>query len=184
MLKSLALVENLVVTLPSIPSNLPRASLETELAQLLGHAEGAHFPKKLFWELLSYDRVDDPMPFSVLPAHFRGDVAEATVLAQAGSMRVCYLRLYDSSVRVGQRILLRLTRKWSTALVLFSNFAQTEWDFCWQIGGRRPETRRLMVDADEVAVRKLARSLARLTAVDPATGQSLSELERAGRTRE
>src|SRR5713101_740520 len=72
-----------------------------------------------------------------------------------------------------------MSGQWPAALMLFSNFGQTEWDFCWHIIGRPRETQRLMVDADEQAVRKLARLLAGLAAVDLANGEVLPELELA-----
>jgi RNA polymerase primary sigma factor len=162
-------------------SDRSKPSLEADLALLLGHARGEDFPKRLFWELLSYDRVNDPLPLSVLPGDFRGDVAGACILARAGTLYVCYLHLVisDLSSGVERPILERLAGQWPAALVLFSNFGETEWDFCWHVAGRPRETQRLMVDADEQAVRKLARLLAGLAAVGSATGQTLPELELA-----
>src|ERR1700681_2272370 len=112
-------------------SDRPGPSLEADLALLLGQARGGDFPKRLFWELLSYDRVNEPLPFSVLPGDFRGDVAGAVILARAGTLYVCYLHLLVSQLSAGveRPILERLAGQWPTALVLFSNFGETEWDF-------------------------------------------------------
>lgn len=162
-------------------SDNPLPSLQTELALLLSQAKGGEFPKKLFWELLSYDRVNAPLPFSVLPAEIREGIAQASILARAGNLYVCYLHLLapQLSTLVERPILMRLVGYWPTSLVLFSNFGETEWDFCWHGAGNPFETQRLMLDADEQAVQKLARSLAGLTAVDSDTGQTLPELELA-----
>ncbi len=159
----------------------PKASLEADLALLLGQARGEDFPKRLFWELLSYDRVNEPLPLSVLPETFRGDVGKASILAQSGNLHVCYLHLRVSELSAGveRPILERMARQWPTVLVLLSNFGQTEWDFCWHMPGKPQEPQRLMVDADEQAVQKVARLLAGLTAADIATGQTLPELELA-----
>jgi len=162
-------------------SDRPGPSLEADLTLLLGQAKGDDFPKRLFWELLSFDRVNEPLPFSVLPGDFRSDVAGAAILARAGTLYVCYVHLLVSELSTGveRPILGRLAGQWPAALVLFSNLSQTEWDFCWHVAGRPRETQRLMVDADEQAVRKLARLLAGLAAVDSATGKALPELELA-----
>jgi RNA polymerase primary sigma factor len=159
----------------------PGPSLEADLALLLGQARGADFPKRLFWELLSYDRVNEPLPLSVLAADFRGDVAGAIILARAGTLYVVYLHLTVSALssEVERPILERLAGQWPAALVLCSNFGETEWDFCWHVAGRPRETQRIMVDAEEQAVRKLARLIAGLAAVNLANGQALPELELA-----
>ena len=166
---------------PLTNSDRPGPSLEADLALLLAQARGEDFPKRLFWELLSYDRVNESLPPSLLPKKYRGDVERATILARAGTLYVCYLHLCVSGLSAGMErpILARLACEWPTALVLFSNFSETEWDFCWHRAGRPRKPQRLMVDADEQAVQKLARQFAGLAATDPATGQPRSELELA-----
>ena len=117
----------------------------------------------------------------MLPGSFRGEVGGAAILARAGTLYVCYLHLLVSELSAGveRPILERLAGQWPAVLVLFSNFGETEWDFCWHMAGRPRETQRLMLDADEQAVQKLARLLAGLGAADLATGQTLQELELA-----
>src|SRR5260370_31872547 len=83
-------------------SDRPASSLEADLALLLGQARGEDFPKRLFWELLSYDRVNEPLPFSVLPGGFRADVAGAAILARAGTLYVCYLHVRGSELSAGR----------------------------------------------------------------------------------
>src|ERR1700722_12400242 len=95
-------------------SDLRAPSFEADLASLLGQAKGEDFPKKLFWELLSYDRVNEPLPLSVLPVAFRADVAGAAILARAGTLYVLYLHLVVSELSAGveRPILERLAAKW------------------------------------------------------------------------
>src|SRR5438132_9303273 len=99
---------------PLTVSNRPAPSLEAALALLLGQACGEDFPKRLFWELLSYDRVNEPLPFSVLPGNFRGAVAAAIILARAGTLYVCCLHLLNSELSAGieRPILERLEGHW------------------------------------------------------------------------
>src|ERR1043166_8841177 len=109
-------------------------AMTTQIAELLVTVGGDAMLRKLFWEILDFERVNQPMPLSALPQTERCDVLECSVFARCDQLPVCVVKLNTSelSAKMEQPILRRLGRAWTAVLTVFSNFSGTEWDFCWQ----------------------------------------------------
>ena len=54
-------------TVPQPPPGGTATETSTQIEELLDAFDGEPSLKHLFWELLSYDRVRDPLPLSILP---------------------------------------------------------------------------------------------------------------------
>jgi RNA polymerase sigma factor (sigma-70 family) len=160
-------------------SSAARPSLIEEIAHLLVTETGEEFLKKLFWEVLKCDPVNEPIPLAVLPAEKREDVELCKILGRASDICVCYihLRVSELSPRIERAILDSLGRSWPAALVVFSNSRETERDFWWESADLEIRAVRLLVDQELHGMGKLARLLARLSAVDPISGQEHASLE-------
>lgn len=167
-------------------------AMRLRVAELLEAARGEAFLSRLFWDLLDWDRVNQPVPPSVLPAADRADVADARIWARAGGtagVYACYVRLgvqhlTDKAERPALR---RLGRQWPDGVVAFSNSAGSEWDFC--LHGRDSVTgattvRRVAVDRELFGTAELAKALYALRAYDVKTDQPAAAADvadRAGR---
>src|SRR5262249_16616534 len=140
-----------------LSAQAPRPPLEEDIARLLVTETGEEFLKKLFWELLSFERVNEPIPLAVLPAENRQDVDACKILAQAGNIYVCYVHLRLSELSSGgERAILRsLGRAWQATLVVFSNSKETERDCCWESAGLEIRAVRLLVDQERHGIHKL-----------------------------
>src|ERR1700693_3972580 len=88
-------------------SSAARPPLIEEIAHLLVTETGEEFVKKLFWEVLSFDRANDPIPLAVLPPEKREDVEFCKILGRASNIYVCYihLRVSQLSPRIERAIL-------------------------------------------------------------------------------
>lgn len=164
--------------------NKPRLStvspaLEDEIAHLLDAEAGEEFFKRLFWEILSFERVNQPVPFSILPDAKRSLIANCKILAQSHNVYVCYFQMLVSELTKSSEsaILRSAASEWPAALIIFTNLRGTEWDLCWQSAGLRTRSVRLSLDLTLYGLRKLARLLSGLSAADPVTGREFSSLE-------
>lgn len=155
-------------------------SLAQDIARLLATMRGEPFLKRLFWELLGFDRVNQPVPISALPSARRSRLADCTILARREQVFVCHARFLVSEVQRGfqEPVLDAIARAWPSVLIVFSNFGGTELDFCWRRrGDASSATRRLIVDADTFALSEIAQLLSAVAAYNPASGAELPSLE-------
>jgi hypothetical protein len=67
--------------------------LQTEIEELLRRIGGIQFVKKLFWELLGYDRRDENISLSGMKPDLRSHVTEAKLFASHDQFHVYYLTL-------------------------------------------------------------------------------------------
>src|SRR5579884_2435459 len=68
----------------------PATSLLREVESLLAQFAGESTLKRLFWELLSYDRTREPLPKALLPLSVAELVGTFEVFAASDSMTVVY----------------------------------------------------------------------------------------------
>jgi len=159
-----------------------RATLAQDIAHLLQARRGDSLLKELFWGLLSFDQVDDMIPYSVLPATGRGLIRDCRVLAQRGQVYICQVRLAKSTLSPGleRPILRHFDGALPSSLTIFMNLDGTEMDFCWQ-ADRRGHTpvRRLVFDANGQGhgLSGVARLLASISAYDPVTEEKRTHLD-------
>ncbi|MBI4218644.1 MAG: RNA polymerase sigma factor RpoD/SigA [Chloroflexi bacterium] len=156
------------------------ASLVDDISSLLTTARGELLLKRLFWELLGFDRVNQPVPFSVLTEHRRSKISDCRILARRDQIFVCLVRVPVSELQHGieEPVLDCLVRAWPCVLAVFSSQGDSEMDFCWRNGSAASNaTCRLLVDADIDGLDRLARMLTAISAYNPATGEELSALD-------
>lgn len=161
------------------------AALAEDIANLLATTRGDAFLKRLFWDLLGFERVSQPIPYSLLSQAHRNGIAECQILARFDLMYVCYLRLLKSELTssIEEPFLDRVGRAWPSVLVVFGSFGGNELDFCWRSGlAAQSRTYRLIVDQDATGVGELARFLSRLATYDPRTDRELEPLHVVDRT--
>ncbi|GJQ27698.1 MAG: hypothetical protein HBSAPP02_27300 [Phycisphaerae bacterium] len=156
------------------------AALANDIVRLLTTTRGEPFLKRLFWELLGFDRVNQPVPFTVLAEHRRSNIADCCILARRDQVFVCHVRLPISDLQHGleEPVLDCLARAWPSVLAVFSNQGDSEMDFCWRNGTAASNaTCRLLVDADAYGLDRLAGMLTAISAYNPTTGDELSALD-------
>ncbi len=156
------------------PSPLP---LRAEITNLLALPRGRLFLKRLFWDFLGFDQLNQPISFDVLPQQKRKDVAKGFVLGLAGGLYVYHIQMLTAelSAETEKPLLARLGQTWPAVMVVFSNFSQTEWDFCWQRAAGAGKVR-IEVDAEDPAIVKVAHLIASLAA-DSGDARGWPELE-------
>src|SRR5438046_10287108 len=66
-------------------------NLVGQISEILDHFEGESSLKRLFWEVLSYNRVRESLPTSFLPASMHGRTGSLEVFAETQSITVVYM---------------------------------------------------------------------------------------------
>lgn len=155
-------------------------SLADEVRDVLATKRGEPLLKQLFWELLEFDRVNEPMPLAVIPQSRRGHIIESRIIARHGALPVCYLQMSASELQNGleEPLLDCLHRAWPTVLAVFSSFGGAEMDFCWRDGiTTGTATKRLPLDGSLFAPTEIAQFLASLTTRESGTEEAASSPE-------
>src|SRR4051794_7735284 len=72
--------------------------LQQEIEELLRNFRGVHPARKLFWELLGYDRRDELVSLATLSSDVRSSVMEARLLASHDKFHIYYIALLSESL--------------------------------------------------------------------------------------
>ena len=164
----------------------PKCKLPTtvadEIHELLGEFRGIQPLKRLFWELLGYDRREETVVFPA-SAPFRSSVHEGQLFASHESFHIYYVTLIGDSLDrpLAQRICRYFRWKNRDVAVIFSNVARSRWLIAYLADDptdKKPHARlctMALADPDENP-RRQARQLARLSTYD-ANDQPLCVLE-------
>jgi RNA polymerase primary sigma factor len=157
-------------------------AMARRVAELLASTKGEQFLTKLLWEVLDYERVNQPIPLSALPESARSETGECKIFAQCQHLPVCYVQMMASELNVKMQdpVLRRLGRAWPQCLVVFSNYGGSEWDFCWVDDDSDRKVRRLCVDRNLFGPMDLARALFGMRAYDVVSDEPLEQTEVAG----
>jgi RNA polymerase primary sigma factor len=137
--------------------------------------------KQLFCQHLDWKYVNQPIPASALPETARENVVEATIIATHEQIPLCYLRIRESDLSAFEqrKPVDRLARAWPTVLVAFSNFGQTQIDFCSKtLDGR---VARISLDQSLYGAGELAQALYAMRAFDIRTQEPAPQIEVAER---
>jgi RNA polymerase primary sigma factor len=160
----------------------PKTTLADEIRELLGEFRGTHSLKRLFWELLGYDRRDEAIVFSG-SSTFRSSVIQARLLASHESFHVYYVTLiYDALTPPIIRQICRYFRtKHRYVAVLVSDVTQTRWHLAYLTDGptvRHSHARlaTMTLGDSEENLRRQAIHLTRLKTYD-ANDESVNQLE-------
>ena len=108
----------------------------TDIRQLRGLLERGDLEsfKAIFWSILDFDRVDDPLDTETYPESFRRYVKEYRLFARRGELVVLRIRLI-SSARLDVQLLKALWSAVSSrhpdSLLLFCSASETEWSLAY-----------------------------------------------------
>ena len=95
--------------------------------------------KTIFWSILDFDRVDDPLDTATYPESFRRYVKEYSLFARRGELVVLRIRLI-AAARLDLRLLATLWSAISSrhpdCLLLFCTASETEWSLAYPHIGR------------------------------------------------
>ena len=157
-------------------------TLEDEIGELLREFRGTHSPKRLFWELLGYNRRDEVILFPTSEA-FHPYITEGKLFASYDSFHIYYVTLSGAwfDRRLVHRICHYLRRKHRELAVLVSDVSQSRWHLAYITDNSMAMTHRTRLatmaigDPDQNS-RRQARQLSRLKTYD-ADDEPLSTLE-------
>lgn len=155
--------------------------LSEQIQQLIDKADAPTLLKQVFCRSLDWQYVNQPVPMDVLPAGAREDVTDAVILARHDDLRLFFLRMSHSDLLAGQqrKPMDRLAKAWPTVLVAFTNFGQSQIDFCHQTAdGRRV---RFSLDRSLFGAAELAQAIYAMRAFDVKTEEPTPQLEVAER---
>jgi len=156
------------------------------LRGLLERADLASF-KTLFWSILDFERVDDPLDTETYPESFRRYVKEYRLFARRGELVVLRIRLI-SSARLDAQLLKALWSAVSSrhpdSLLLFCSASETEWSLAYaEMKNSGPGLLILPLTNPKVidlAVGVLAELADRLAESDAAGGDALTSIDDVG----
>lgn len=138
----------LVEPLPDIPATpLPQPALDhdsliDELAEALSRFQGLKLLKQVFWRVLGYEPVDEPIARKVFRSSLRDFVARAVMFAEHDGVRVVLVTLAAGVARANRAAIVRqVGDRFPGALVLLANSAFSRVTLGWAGHGAEPEVR-------------------------------------------
>ena len=144
--------------------------LQQGIRDLLQNATGDEFLKRLFWEILGYDRLNAVLPQGLLRAELAGHFWDIRLFAECQGLKVVYARMTTAGEgAVAIRELADCIRdRLSYALLVVSSSDFARWHFAFHRVGKNGDDLRhfsLGVEADSPDV--VASRLARLRTTTP-----------------
>ncbi len=152
--------------------------LALQVEALLNAFDGESSLKRLFWEILSYDRVREPLPFSFLPPATTESMIDLEVFAATDALTVVYavMRERPDGVRLEQ-ICWALKRHITNCVVLLHDSAT--WTLVYPDESTKPRVRLLPLPGSVQRRAETARALTALDAADAFSGSALHPFELA-----
>jgi len=155
-----------------------QSRLAEEIKAELDTFEGESSFKRLFWELLSYDRVREPLSLSLLPAHVTTLVVGLEVFAASEALTVVYAITGGSTeARRVEQLAWGLKRSIPNCIVLL--FDQSKWVLVYPDEENKPRVRVQPIPGPQEARLTTARALVALSATDPLSDEAFDFLELA-----
>lgn len=171
--------------LPAIDSshNLPEQPVPmstkeghvADIQTLLNAFDGESSLKRLFWEILSFDRIRDPLSLSLLPSSSIDLVAHLEVFAATEAITVVYaeLKTLADGSRI-QQMCWSLKGHINNCIVLMHDLSS--WTVVIPDDSRKPQVRILPLPGLPQQRHETAKALAALSAADPISGEMLPSL--------
>ena len=109
-------------------------SLVDDIAKELRSFRGLITLQRIFWELLGYERIGEPLPLRTFSDDVRHSILEATILGRHEGIYVLTVRLSDRRFTgIWRNTILSQARHWfATAIVLFSDFGWSRAALGWR----------------------------------------------------
>jgi RNA polymerase sigma factor (sigma-70 family) len=159
-------------------SDLFADALTDQIESLLEDFDGETSLKRLFWELLSYDRVRDPLPLSYLPPSARDLIDNLEVFAAADAFTVILAVMKDlPSGILLEQISWALKRHIINCLVLLHD--SSAWILVYPDELAKPRVRIQFLPGPKHLRSETARSLAALDSINSTSGDPLQTLKLA-----
>ena len=150
-----------------------------EVTRLLRHFNGLETLKRLFWEALGYERIQEPFPSRLLPDALLGQILDTSLLAEHEGFFIIHVHCSSQVLdpKLENQVIRKAGKRFPFAAFVFTNREHDQWDFLYPLGGCKLLT--LFPRGEGFWGERTARLLARLAALDDAD-KGLSLLELAG----
>jgi len=152
--------------------------LEEEVREVLDGFDGEESVKRLFWEVLSYDRDRTPLRLSMLLPPVAGHLTSLEVFASSTSMLILYAgtrhRLDHYTV---ERLCRSLRRRMPQFVLLLHDLSPEVWTVVYLDEAKKRPLRLLRLPGPIGDRASTARALAALSSVDPDTDRTFTQLE-------
>src|SRR5262249_54312691 len=114
------------------PASLKSDSLIDEIAEELRSFRGPATLQRIFWQLLGYQRVAEPLPRDKFSTRVRESIQEPSLFAQHEGIYILNVRLGEGCFthRWRHAILSQVGTRFATALVLFSDLTLSRVAVC------------------------------------------------------
>ena len=160
-------------------------SLRAEIEGVLRAFNGLGSVKKLFWELLGYERRDETISVSELNPAIRSTIFDARLFASHDGFHLYYLTVTSDHLnpQTLRGLYRSFRRKHRLVALILSNAAQTDWHFCYQpddlaVAGSRGRLATIRLGHGEEHLRRQSQALHRVRTYDD-NDESLSLVELA-----
>jgi RNA polymerase primary sigma factor len=157
-------------------SSMNVQGIRDDVTRLFHHFNGLDAIKRLFWEALGYERVQEPFPSRLLPDALKGQVLDASFLAEHEGFFIIHVHCSGQALdpKLERRTVRKAGKRFPFAAFVFTNRVYDQWDFVYPLGGSKLLT--LFPRGEGFWGERTARLLARLAALDDGD-RSLSLLE-------
>jgi RNA polymerase nonessential primary-like sigma factor len=165
-------------TVPQSPPGETANETSVQIEELLDAFEGESSLKHLFWELLSYDRVRDPLPLTLLPASAIQYMKRLEVFAEskACSIVLAEVLFFPDGGRLEQMIW-AVRRQIGNCIVLLTD--SSTWQIIWPDETLKPRVRCLPLPGASFQRAEVVQALCGLNAADEASGEEYTAFEMA-----
>jgi hypothetical protein len=154
------------------------ADLSGEIRDLLNTFDGEDSLKRLFWELLSYDRVRDPLPLTFLPRSAAEFVATLEVFADSEAYTIVLASVrYVPLGGLLEQMAWALKRNIPNCILVLEH--ASTWSVVYPDEVLKPRVRILPLPGTLDRRDETAHALAALNAADEDSGEELTALELA-----
>ncbi len=149
-----------------------------QIQELLDAFDGEPSLKRLFWELLSYDRVRDPLPLTLLPPSATQYMKSLEVFAEssAWSIVLAEVQYFPDGGQLEQMIW-AVRRQIGNCIVLLTD--TSNWQVIWPDETLKPRVRILPLPGASYQRVEVVQALCGLNAADKASGEEYTAFELA-----
>ena len=163
-------------TVPQPPPGETASETSAQIEELLDAFDGEPSLKHLFWELLSYDRVRDPLPLSILPPSAIKFMTSLEVFA-ATEVFTIVIAVVQYIPKDGglEQMIWAVKRNIANCIVLL-NEAST-WSVIYPDEILKPRVRILPLPGPKDRRAEIVQALCALNAADDATGEEFTAFE-------
>ncbi len=147
-------------------------SLVLEIEAVLNAFDGESSLKRLFWELLSYDRIREPLPISILPAAMASLAISLEVFAASEALTIVYAFMTKTPDGTQLEQMCWSVKRHIPSCAILLNVAST-WTLVYPDESTKPRIRLLPLPGEAQRRAETARALDAMDAADTTSGDAL-----------